>query len=144
MCAPTGSKTLPSEFAIKYFVNKGKKIIYTTPIKALSNDKMDELSKKFPQFSFGILTGDNKQNPEADVLVMTTEIYLNTLKKMSFQENPDEANKIQLTLILIFKMNLVVLYLMKCIISTTRTEVPYGNNPLCLPKAHPLLGLSAD
>ena len=58
---------------------------------------MDELSKKFPQFSFGILTGDNKQNPEADVLVMTTEIYLNTLKKMSFlQENPDEANKIQL------------------------------------------------
>ena len=45
---------------------------------------MDELSKKFPQFSFGILTGDNKQNPEADVLVMTTEIYLNTLKKMSF------------------------------------------------------------
>ena len=83
VCAPTGSgKTLPSEFAIKYFVNKGKKIIYTTPIKALSNDKMDELSKKFPQFSFGILTGDNKQNPEADVLVMTTEIYLNTLKRM--------------------------------------------------------------
>ena len=64
VCAPTGSgKTLPSEFAIKYFVNKNK-IIYTTPIKALSNDKMDELSKKFPQFSFGILTGDNKQNPE--------------------------------------------------------------------------------
>ena len=45
---------------------------------------MDELSKKFPQFSFGILTGDNKQNPEADVLVMTTEIYLNTLKKDEF------------------------------------------------------------
>lgn len=85
VCAPTGSgKTLPSEFAIKYFTNKGKKIIYTTPIKALSNDKMDELSKKFPHISFGILTGDNKQNPEADVLVMTTEIYLNTLKKNEF------------------------------------------------------------
>ena len=66
VCAPTGSgKTLPADFIIEHTVGRGKKVIYTTPIKALSNDKMDELSKKFPQFSFGILTGDNKQNPEA-------------------------------------------------------------------------------
>ena len=48
VCCPTGSgKTLPSEFAIKYFVNKGKKIIYTTPIKALSNDHTPYVSSEY-------------------------------------------------------------------------------------------------
>ena len=82
VCAPTGSgKTLPAEFAIRHFNKMGKKIIYTTPIKALSNEKFYDLSNKFPNISFGLLTGDNKFNPEADVVIMTTEILLNTLKK---------------------------------------------------------------
>ena len=55
--AHTGSgKTLPAEFAIKYLVNKGKKVIYTSPIKALSNQKYSEFTKAFPDISFGILT----------------------------------------------------------------------------------------
>jgi len=66
--AHTGSgKTLPAEFAIQYFTNKSLKIIYTAPIKALSNQKYYEFQKKFPTISFGILTGDIKFNPEADV-----------------------------------------------------------------------------
>jgi superfamily II RNA helicase len=78
--AHTGSgKTLPAEFAIEYFVKKGKKVIYTSPIKALSNQKFYEFTQKFPDISFGILTGDIKTNPEADVLIMTTEILMNTL-----------------------------------------------------------------
>jgi superfamily II RNA helicase len=78
--AHTGSgKTLPAEFAIEYFVGKGKKVIYTAPIKALSNQKFYEFGKKYKNISFGILTGDIKSNPEADVLIMTTEILLNTL-----------------------------------------------------------------
>jgi superfamily II RNA helicase len=78
--AHTGSgKTLPAEFAIKYLVGVGKKVIYTSPIKALSNQKFYEMSEKFPDISFGILTGDIKFNPEADVLIMTTEILRNTL-----------------------------------------------------------------
>uniref|UniRef100_A0A6C0KQ18 Helicase n=1 Tax=viral metagenome TaxID=1070528 RepID=A0A6C0KQ18_9ZZZZ len=78
--AHTGSgKTLPAEFAIEHFVSKGKKVIYTSPIKALSNQKFYEFTSKFPHISFGILTGDIKSNPEADVLIMTTEILLNTL-----------------------------------------------------------------
>jgi superfamily II RNA helicase len=84
--AHTGSgKTLPAEFAIEYFVNQGKKVIYTAPIKALSNQKFYEFTKKYKHISFGILTGDIKCNPEANVLIMTTEILLNTLynKKMS-------------------------------------------------------------
>ena len=57
----------------------GKKIIYTSPIKALSNQKRYDFQKKFPEYSFGILTGDIKDNPEADVIIMTTEILKNNL-----------------------------------------------------------------
>jgi superfamily II RNA helicase len=78
--AHTGSgKTLPAEFAIEHFVAQGKKVIYTSPIKALSNQKFYEFTNKFPHISFGILTGDIKNNPEANVLIMTTEILMNTL-----------------------------------------------------------------
>jgi len=78
--AHTGSgKTLPAEFAIEHFVAQGKKVIYTSPIKALSNQKFYEFTQKFPHISFGILTGDIKTNPEADVLIVTAEILLNTL-----------------------------------------------------------------
>lgn len=78
--AHTGSgKTLPAEFAIQYFSKKNKKIIYASPLKALSNQKLYDFRRKFPHISFGILTGDIKDNPEADVLIMTTEILRNTL-----------------------------------------------------------------
>jgi len=71
--AHTGSgKTLPAEFGIEYFHQQGKKLIYTSPIKALSNQKYYEFTKKFPHISFGLFTGDIKTNPEADVLIMTT------------------------------------------------------------------------
>lgn len=86
--AHTGSgKTLPAEFAIEHFVSKGKKVIYTSPIKALSNQKFYEFTQKFPHISFGILTGDIKTNPEADVLIMTTEILLNTLYTKNRKED---------------------------------------------------------
>ena len=88
--AHTGSgKTLPAEFAIEYFHKKGKKVIYTSPIKALSNQKYYEFTKKFPSISFGILTGDIKFNPEADVLIMTTEILQNTLHKKKNKTSGD-------------------------------------------------------
>lgn len=78
--AHTGSgKTLPAEFAIQYFKQKNKKVIYTSPIKALSNQKYYEFSKKYPDITFGLFTGDIKTNPEADVLIMTTEILMNYL-----------------------------------------------------------------
>jgi superfamily II RNA helicase len=95
--AHTGSgKTLPAEFAIEHFAKKGKKVIYTSPIKALSNQKFYEFTQKFPSISFGILTGDIKTNPEADVLIMTTEILMNTLyaknRKETFTEAKVNAN----------------------------------------------------
>jgi superfamily II RNA helicase len=85
--AHTGSgKTLPAEFAIEHWVAKNKKVIYTSPIKALSNQKFYEFTNKFPHISFGLFTGDIKTNPEADVLIMTTEILMNRLFNHSSEE----------------------------------------------------------
>jgi superfamily II RNA helicase len=78
--APTGNgKTFGGEFAIDYFHQKGKKVIYTSPIKALSNEKFYNFTKKYPHISIGLITGDIKTNPDADCLIMTTEILLNKL-----------------------------------------------------------------
>ena len=97
--AHTGSgKTLPAEFAIEYFVSKGKKVIYTSPIKALSNQKFYEFTKKFPHISFGILTGDIKSNPEADVLIMTTEILMNTLYMKNHKVSESEKTNVNLAM----------------------------------------------
>ena len=95
--AHTGSgKTLPAEFAIRYFKNKGKKVIYTGPIKALCNQKLYDFKQKFPNISFGILTGDIKDNPEADVLIMTTEILRNTLFNKKINSKNEESKPIEL------------------------------------------------
>jgi len=78
--APTGTgKTLPGEFCIQHFVSQGKKVIYNTPLKALSNEKFHSFTKKYPDISVGIITGDISCNPSASVLIMTTEILLNKL-----------------------------------------------------------------
>ena len=92
--AHTGSgKTLPAEFAIQHFVKSGarKRVIYTSPIKALSNQKYHEFSQKYPEISFGLLTGDIKTNPDADVLIMTTEILMNYLFTAIHPSSSDES-----------------------------------------------------
>ena len=124
--AHTGSgKTLPAEFAIEYFVSKGKKVIYTSPIKALSNQKFYEFTKKFPHISFGILTGDIKSNPEADVLIMTTEILQNTLyKKNAMSMTTTSASPPSLPLTTTFDMDLN--NELACVIFD---EVHYINDP---------------
>jgi superfamily II RNA helicase len=84
VCAPTGSgKTLPAEFAIRHFTGLGKRVIYCSPIKALSNQKLFDFTHKYPDITFGLLTGDIKTNPSAQVLIMTTEILMNRLFVMS-------------------------------------------------------------
>jgi superfamily II RNA helicase len=78
--AATGSgKTLPAEFAIRHFTSMGKRVIYCSPIKALSNQKTFDFTQKYPDITFGLLTGDIKTNPAAQVLIMTTEILMNQL-----------------------------------------------------------------
>ena len=80
--AKTGSgKTLVGEYQIYHSLAKGKKVFYTTPIKSLSNQKFHDLKHMFKNNSVGIMTGDIKFNPNADIVVMTTEILRNLLYK---------------------------------------------------------------
>jgi superfamily II RNA helicase len=92
--APTGSgKTMPAAFSITYFVQKGKKVIYTVPIKSLGQQKFYEFSKAYPHISFGILNGDIKINPSADVLICTTEILQNYLFTNQCEETTDQREE---------------------------------------------------
>jgi len=76
--APTGSgKTLIADYIIDRDFRKGIKVIYTAPIKALSNQKYKEFSRSYGIENVGILTGDVQKNPDALILIMTTEIYRN-------------------------------------------------------------------
>src|SRR2546429_9719744 len=76
--APTGAgKTLVAEFAIHLALATGKRIAYTTPLKALSNQKFGDFTRAFGADAVGILTGDVKVNPHGRVLVMSTEILSN-------------------------------------------------------------------
>jgi superfamily II RNA helicase len=78
--APTGAgKTLVAEFAIRAALAAGRRLAYTTPLKALSNQKFADFTREFGADRVGILTGDVKVNPQADILVMTTEILRNAL-----------------------------------------------------------------
>jgi len=78
--APTGSgKTLVAEFAIHAALAAGRRLAYTTPLKALSNQKFADFTREFGADAVGILTGDVKVNPHAPILVMTTEILRNAL-----------------------------------------------------------------
>jgi len=80
--AKTGSgKTLVGEYQIYHSLKKGKRVFYTTPIKSLSNQKFHDLKHMFKDNTVGILTGDIKFNPNADIIVMTTEILRNLLYK---------------------------------------------------------------
>jgi superfamily II RNA helicase len=87
--AKTGSgKTLVGEYQIAFSLKKKKRVFYTTPIKSLTNQKFHDLKHLFPENSVGIMTGDIKSNPEADIVVMTTEILRNLL----FKENTSTAH----------------------------------------------------
>lgn len=80
VCAPTGSgKTLIGEYAIYRALARGKRVFYTTPLKALSNQKLRDFRDRFGTERVGLLTGDVSINREAPILVMTTEIFRNML-----------------------------------------------------------------
>lgn len=80
VCAPTGSgKTIIAEYAAMRALAEGKKIFYTTPLKALSNQKFFDLKSQYGEANVGLLTGDSSVNRDARIIVMTTEIFRNML-----------------------------------------------------------------
>jgi len=80
VCAPTGAgKTVVGEFAVHLALAAGRKCFYTTPIKALSNQKHSDLVRRYGADRIGLLTGDQSINGDAPVVVMTTEVLRNML-----------------------------------------------------------------
>jgi superfamily II RNA helicase len=80
VCAPTGSgKTVIAEYAVHRALQDGKRVFYTTPLKALSNQKFRDLGALLGEPRVGLLTGDTSINRDADVVVMTTEVFRNML-----------------------------------------------------------------
>ena len=80
VCAPTGAgKTVVGEFAVHLALAAGRKCFYTTPIKALSNQKHADLVRRYGPERIGLLTGDQSINGDAPVVVMTTEVLRNML-----------------------------------------------------------------
>ncbi|KAA0092312.1 RNA helicase [Mycolicibacterium sp. P1-18] len=80
VCAPTGAgKTVVGEFAVHLALAAGRKCFYTTPIKALSNQKHNDLVQRYGAERIGLLTGDQNVNGDAPIVVMTTEVLRNML-----------------------------------------------------------------
>ncbi|HVM12221.1 MAG TPA: DEAD/DEAH box helicase, partial [Actinomycetota bacterium] len=84
VAAPTGSgKTVVAEFAAERAISTGRKAFYTTPLKALSNQKFGDFIARHGAANVGLLTGDNTVNGEAPIVVMTTEVLRNMLYERS-------------------------------------------------------------
>src|SRR5437763_12840732 len=80
VCAPTGAgKTVVGEFAVHLALASGGKCFYTTPLKALSNQKHNDFVARYGKDQIGLLTGDLSVNARAPVVVMTTEVLRNML-----------------------------------------------------------------
>ncbi len=95
VCAPTGSgKTWIASQAIKMYLEEGKRIWYASPLKALSNSIYGQFIKEFGPFKCGIITGDRKENPDAPIIVGTTEILRNQLYDVMHQGTSLEADLI--------------------------------------------------
>ena len=80
VAAPTGAgKTLVADYAIEWAFEAGRRVVYTSPIKALSNQKFRDFRAQYGDDKVGIMTGDVTIQPDAPLLVMTTEIFRNTI-----------------------------------------------------------------
>lgn len=88
--APTGTgKTAIAHYIISKNLKEGKKTFYTTPLKALSNDKVREFQKIYGKDNVGLITGDKKINKDAPIVIMTTEVYRNMVVQSNMREkNP--------------------------------------------------------
>ncbi len=94
--APTGTgKTAIAEYVITKNLREGKKTFYTTPLKALSNEKYRDFYKTYGENLVGLLTGDTKINTDAPILIMTTEVYRNMATSSYFNKNKNLPNDLK-------------------------------------------------
>lgn len=96
VCAPTGAgKTVIAQHAIHRALEKGNRIFYTTPLKALSNQKFYDFSEKYGSDKVGLLTGDTSINRGAQIVVMTTEVFRNMLYGTNFGAVADNMKDVK-------------------------------------------------
>lgn len=96
VCAPTGAgKTMIAEHAIHKALEEGQRVFYTTPLKALSNQKYGDFSTKYGINNVGMLTGDTSINRDAQIVVMTTEVFRNMLYGTNFGSVTENLKKVK-------------------------------------------------
>lgn len=96
VCAPTGAgKTCVAEHAIHRALEENTRLFYTTPLKALSNQKFYDFGRKYGEGNVGLLTGDTSINREAPIVVMTTEVFRNMLYNTNFGNVKDNLKDVK-------------------------------------------------
>ena len=96
VCAPTGAgKTVIAQHAIHCALRDGKRVFYTTPLKALSNQKFSDFSEQYGSDKVGLLTGDTSFNRDAQIVVMTTEVFRNMLYGTNFGSVKDNMKEVR-------------------------------------------------
>lgn len=96
VCAPTGAgKTVIAQHAIHCALDEGKRVFYTTPLKALSNQKFSDFSEQYGADKVGLLTGDTSFNRDAQIVVMTTEVFRNMLYGTNFGSVKDNMKEVR-------------------------------------------------
>ena len=96
VCAPTGAgKTCIAEHAIHKALEENTRLFYTTPLKALSNQKYYDFGRKYGEGNVGLLTGDTSINREAPIVVMTTEVFRNMLYNTNFGKVKDNLRDVK-------------------------------------------------
>ena len=96
VCAPTGAgKTVIAQHAINNALREGVRIFYTTPLKALSNQKFYDFSEQYGNDKVGLLTGDTSINRDAQIVIMTTEVFRNMLYGTNFGAVADNLKNVR-------------------------------------------------
>lgn len=96
VCAPTGAgKTVIAEHAIHRALEEGQRVFYTTPLKALSNQKYSDFSNSYGINNVGMLTGDTSINRDAQIVVMTTEVFRNMLYGTNFGDVTENLKNVK-------------------------------------------------
>lgn len=96
VCAPTGAgKTVIAQHAINNALKQGCRIFYTTPLKALSNQKFYDFCEQYGADKVGLLTGDTSINRGAQIVIMTTEVFRNMLYGTNFGAVADNLKDVR-------------------------------------------------
>ncbi|EFJ43524.1 hypothetical protein VOLCADRAFT_119055 [Volvox carteri f. nagariensis] len=128
VCAPTGAgKTAIAEAAAAATLARGQRVIYTTPLKALSNQKLFETRRRFGHVRCGLQTGDVSLNPDANIVVMTTEILRNIMYRTAELAEENNTGSLSTREARLGNVGLIVLDELLCMSATVQNPQDLGD-----------------